>query len=768
MNRKVELLAPAGCPEGFYGAIHAGADAVYLGGRNFGARAYADNFTTQELVDCIRYAHLWGRKVYLTVNTLVKETEFPELFSYLQPVYEAGLDAVIVQDIGVMSFIQRYFSDLEIHVSTQMSITGKYGAKRLREMGAVRIVPAREISLAELKELKAESGLEVEAFIHGAMCYCYSGQCLFSSMLGGRSGNRGRCAQPCRLPYKVKLPGQSPTTDCYPLSLKDMCTIEYLPDLIEAGIDSFKIEGRMKKPEYTAGVTAIYREYIDRYYAGENRRVDWEDLQALGRLYLRSGRQSGYYFMRNGRQMVTLENPSYNGTGSEALLEDIRESFLRQRPRIKLSMKAEFRAGNPARLTLECTPPLTGELRVSVLGETVMPAQKQPVTEDNIRRQLGRLGDTVFCLEKMQVALDAGVFYPLKALNDLRRQAVEALEEALIAANHLPGSRGVCPREESIDSGQDHGIRKRKHVTAAEEDSCCSAECFHISLRTEEQLKALLDQVSGMAEPPEQVYLDAALVERAFAGRKETAAEQIRQLGRRGCHLAIALPPVMRSRDADFFDILWRIYGKHSGLFFGFLVRSMDNLGFLREKLREGVLDEYGKEAAPPAVYADASLYVWNLESLKTFDREGLNGFCLPFELNARDQKRLLEHNDLPCEKVVYGRIPLMVTANCITKTMDDCQQKRGETVSILIDRYKKRFPVVRECSYCMNTIYNSVPLSLHNEMENWRDQVDFRLDFTVEDERETAVALQYFMSGAKGEPPFGEYTTGHEKRGAE
>ena len=202
-GKKVELLAPAGSIDAFYGAIHAGADAVYLGGSRFGARAYADNFTEEELIRCIRYAHLFGRKVYLTVNTLVKESEFSELYGYLLPYYEAGLDGVIIQDLGVLSYIREHFPKLELHVSTQMTITGRYGAALLQQKGACRMVPARELSLKELVEIKQATGLEIEVFIHGAMCYCYSGQCLFSSILGGRSGNRGRCAQPCRLPYTV-------------------------------------------------------------------------------------------------------------------------------------------------------------------------------------------------------------------------------------------------------------------------------------------------------------------------------------------------------------------------------------------------------------------------------------------------------------------------------------------------------------------------------------------------------------------------------------
>ena len=779
MSRRVELLAPAGNPEGFYGAIHAGADAVYLGGKRFGARAYADNFTTEELIACIRYAHLWGRRVYLTVNTLVKESEFAELSPWLQPLYEAGLDGVIVQDIGVLCFIREHFPDMELHVSTQMTLTGKYGARLLKEMGAVRIVPARELSLAEIRELKKEAGLEVETFIHGAMCYCYSGQCLFSSILGGRSGNRGRCAQPCRLPYQVEQSGEI-TKACYPLSLKDMCTIEHIHDLIEAGIDSFKIEGRMKKPEYTAGVTAIYREYIDRYYAGESRRVDWQDLQALSRLYIRSERQNGYYFKRNGRDMVTLDSPSYGSEGSEELLEQIRESFLSDYPRMEIAMEADFSVGKPAKLTCILNPPHGEEMQVTMEGELVSPAEKQPVTEENIRRQLGKLGDTVFRAQRLQIHLEDGVFYPLGAINELRRQAVTKLEDALILHNQFP----VCRDMEAMDScaksghlamtGYGHASPdtvEAAHVSEAvgddePQDSHRADIRYHVSLRTEEQLNALVEAISGAPVPPELVYLDANLVYKAFVCWDGLLESRIRQLERYGCHMAIALPPILRSRDEQFLEAMWKVYTRNSDLFFGFLARSMDGLGFLWEMIRERAFDEFGVAVVPPAVYTDAGLYIWNRESLRCLS--GINGFCMPYELRAAEQWALLKGCDIPCEKIVYGRIPLMLAANCITNTTEGCRKGQGKDVSFLIDRYQKRFPVVRDCEHCTNIIYNSLPLSLHGELHKWAGKVDFRLDFTVEDGQETDRVLQYFMSGAEGNPPFGEYTTGHEKRGAE
>ena len=784
MDRRVELLAPAGNLDGFYGAIHAGADAVYLGGERFGARAYADNFTAEELLVCIRYAHIWGRRVYLTVNTLIKEAELAELVPYLQPLYEAGLDGVIVQDIGAFALIQERFPDMELHVSTQMTLTGRYGAELLRRMGAVRIVPARELDLAQIRELKEIAGMQVETFIHGAMCYCYSGQCLFSSILGGRSGNRGRCAQPCRLPYRVEREGHA-GQESYLLSLKDLCTVEHLPEFISAGIDSFKIEGRMKKPEYAAGVTAIYRKYIDKFYRGEDCHVTEEDLTALRTLYIRSGLQDGYYYRRNGRDMVTLESPSYSGN-DEALLAEIRARYLKERPRIGLKLQARFHVGQPARLTVTMAEGgAADKLQVSVTGDEVEAASKRPVDEENIRRQMGKTGDTMFRVDEMEIALDENAFYPLKSLNELRRQAVEEMENLLIRENGFPVSRqgGQAPED---------------NATPTFLKTCISAQSprgqFHVLCRTAQQWSALLEwmeevEASGLGTRrpgsdmalPRRVYLEAELLYRMHAEDKELFRERLGAFrekekdGAVGIRTIIALPPIIRSDDEPFLEELWGIYLQNKDVIQGFLARSMDGLGYLGE-----MIDKHG---AKPAVYTDAGLYVWNHESLRCLwklcrvdgdkdEASGANsllqGFCLPYELRAAEQRQLLAKCSLPCEKIVYGRIPLMVTANCIVNTAEGCRKNEPGEVSFLIDRYQKRFPVLRNCRHCMNIIYNSLPLSLHAGLDKWREAVDFRLDFTVEDARETARVLRYFLSGAKGDLPYTEYTTGHEKRGVE
>ena len=310
---RCELLAPAGSYETMLVAFNAGADAVYVGGQKFGARAFAGNFNEEELVKAISYAHMFDKKLYLTVNTLIKEEEFSQLYDYIKPYYEAGLDAVIVQDIGVLKFIAGNFTDLPIHCSTQMTITGEEFGKVLAENKSVtRIVTPRELNLAEIKKMYTVTGLEIESFVHGALCYCYSGQCLLSSIIGARSGNRGRCAQPCRLTFSN---AEQKVDNKHLLSPKDLCTLEILPEIIETGVYSLKIEGRMKKPEYVASVVAIYRKYIDRYLKNgkKNYKVIQEDIDTLKDIYNRGGFTDGFYKRQNGSEMMTINRPNHCG-----------------------------------------------------------------------------------------------------------------------------------------------------------------------------------------------------------------------------------------------------------------------------------------------------------------------------------------------------------------------------------------------------------------------------------------------------------------------
>ena len=732
MSNKVELLSPAGDMEGFYGAIHAGADAVYLSGKQFGARAYADNFSEEEILEAIRYAHLFGKKVYLTVNTLVKEFEMDKLFLFLKPLYEAGLDAVIVQDFGVLHFIRENFPHLDIHASTQMTITGKFGCEVLLEQGASRVVPARELSLSEIAEIKKTVPVELECFIHGAMCYCYSGQCLFSSFLGERSGNRGRCAQPCRLPY-----GIDGKNELYPLSLKDMNTLEYIPQLIEAGIDSFKIEGRMKKPEYTAGITSVYRKYIDQYYKKQWAGVSARDRELLANLYTRSETESGYYFRHNGKEMVTLSKPSYNENDIK-VLNEIKGRYLSGKKKLPISMQAEFKTGHPCQMVLS----FDGH-SVTVFGEEVLPAKNRPLSEEEITKQLKKLGDSPFMLQSFSVSADNNIFLPVKSINELRRNGLNALWREIIEANGFQAGR-VAHSEPIWNDLESMGEEKPQVLS----------ETYHVSLQTVEQLRALKEVLAQFSLPVQRIYISTSLLN-DYEQEVIDLASQIA-----GKTLWIALPYITRKENLADLERVYVFYSVHSDLFGGFLIRNQEQYGFFKDKLPVHFLA------------LDHNMYIWNRECA-AFWKNKVSGYCLPLELKWDEQKDLFSKTKdvYFVEKMIYGYVPMMQSANCILRTTHTCQQGKPKKKDYIIlkDRYQKEFFVYLNCRECYNTIYNTVPLSLHKEIGRWSDKAALRLDFTLETKKQTEEILLYFMTQHRNDKlPYHDYTTGHENRGVE
>lgn len=736
--KQVELLAPAGNYEALEGAICAGADAVYLAGNRFGARAYADNFTEEELCKGIRMAHIYGRRIYLTVNILVKEAELPELVTFLQPLYEAGLDGVIVQDLGAVQVFRRYFPHLPVHASTQMTITGPEGARFLKEQGICRVVPARELSLKEIRRIREETGIEVETFIHGAMCYCYSGQCLFSSILGGRSGNRGRCAQPCRLPYTMKN-----QKECYPLSMKDMCTIEILPELIEAGIDSFKIEGRMKKPAYAAGVTSIYRKYIDLYYSGQPYEVAEADREFLSSLYIRSEVGEGYYHQKNGRNMITLSSPAYSKT-SEQVLETIENQYLKQNRKIEIDATISLQKGEPGVLFLT-----DGNVQASAIGSIPQEALKQPLREEDVRKQMNKLGNTSFKIRDLQILMDKDIFVPVRALNDLRREAVIHLEEERIRENGFSCQRHV--EEESVycssmDPLSGKGVREKlRHRNRY-------PEMLDVYVSTKEQFYALSEQLDikkRQSLPIRRIYLDYALLD----GKDISSDAQEQWAGR----LFLAGPYVIREHNRR--DLSKLEAALRGGCFAGLLFRNLETYAYMKK-----VLPDYN-------LIPDQNLYFWNHETVQFWESR-ITEYTLPVEENQSEWKELLAKtpDTMEAAALVYGYLPMMVTANCIESTLKSCRHEAG--ICVLTDRYKTSFPVLHNCRSCYNIIYNSVPLSLHTLVEKGMQGITaYRLDFTTENGDETVSVVRYFadlLSGTDRKPPYQEYTTGHIKRGVE
>ncbi|RKM57020.1 U32 family peptidase [Butyrivibrio sp. X503] len=776
---KVELLAPAGGYETMVGAFNAGADAIYLGGSKFGARAYADNFDRDQVLDAVSYAHLHGKKIYMTVNTLVKEREFGELYDFMLPYAEKNLDGVIVQDLGVMRFIRDEFPGIELHASTQQTVTGVYGARLLKELGCCRVVPARELSLEEMKAIREKADIEVEAFIHGAMCYCYSGACLFSSMVGTRSGNRGRCAQPCRLPYTSDVFSSKSKEEQYPLSLKDMCTIDMIPELIEAGIDSFKIEGRMKKPEYAAGVTALYRKYIDLYYAEPDKKheVSKDDMEMLKSLYLRTGISSGYYHKHNGKEMVTISSPAYNGT-KEEVLNKVKEQYLGKELKIKCDIFCKLKLSEKAELIMNVNR--DGEfISKTVVGNEVQAASKRPMDEESAKKQLERLGNTPFEAESIEITIDdnntgKGIFMPVSELNELRRKLCEEMEEELL--------RGYG-KSASYNKNNTYGNNEPDDKRACEVGVSGKDTDVHVLVHTKAQLEALKDILvkikygditEGRANTVSRVYLESDLLLNSdiLAILKATAFSKVEVIA--------ALPYVTREESFDgSCDISFMADG-FDGTIDGLLVRNLEQLGLLKGK-------DYKKK-----VILDYGVYTWNAEAasllseLKRSDESSfVSEIAVPYELTIHEAsetvRKVKAQTGFPVSYNVYGHVPMMISAGCIKKTLDKCSgffHENHHEKMLLTDRMGNKMPVTTNCRNCYNIIWNANPTALFNKMDDLYDKRlfdHFRIDLTVED-KETALDILRvgICSGDKEhrrslmQRNQNRFTTGHYKRGVE
>ena len=802
MKDRVEILAPAGSMECLKAAIAAGADAVYTGGALFGARAYAHNLTEEELLEAIDYVHLHGRRLYLTVNTLIKDREMEkQMYDYLLPYYRQGLDAVIVQDIGLFRFIRKHFPDLPIHASTQMTLTGVDGAKFLEKEGAQRIVTSRELSMAEVKKIADETELEIESFVHGALCYCYSGQFLFSSFIGGRSGNRGQCAQPCRLLYRTPE-AKRPQ---YLLSLKDICTLELIPEMIESGIYSFKIEGRMKKPEYAAAVAFQYRKYADLYlkyyeecpaeedpaaYAMKKYRVREEDRQMLLDLYNRGGFHTGYYHTQNGREMISLNRPNHAGvpavkvlakkgrnvtakaltdlypqdiielpmrkgrekadnytckdavrkgmnvqilvfadtpfkrdeiwmrTRNSTLIDTLREEFVNGKIKERICGTFRLYPQEKATLTVKCR-----DAEITVAGEKAQEALSQPMSRERIEKQLRKTGNTEFEFSFLKVEIGEKVFLPMQSLNELRREALETLEKV------------IC--EKYRRSGEVKDSEEDKTELSMEEEVLSG---WTASVRTAEQMEVILEE-----EAIGRIYVDCTMFPRIW--EKDSYVEWITKVHAAGKEIYLVMPYIFRERTRKQYEAAYnRIF--RAG-WDGILIANYESFAFLKEHGYTG------------RIMTDYNLYEFNQESRKFWKEKGVFEFTAPVELTERELQDLRVKDG---EVIVYGYLPMMISAGCIQKTTRGCLKKSGQTT--ITDRYRNPFVVKNECDYCYNILYNYVPLYLGDRMEEVY-QIGpgrIRLMFTTERQQEVRQILSAYFEGK--ELPEGTYTRGHWKRG--
>lgn len=703
-NKDFELLAPAGNLEILKGVIESGADAVYVGGSMFGARAYANNFTEEELLEAIDFAHLRGVKVYLTVNTLIKNSELSKLYDYLLVYYKRGLDAVIVQDIGVVKAIHEYFPSMEIHTSTQMTVTGADGVRFLSQFGVTRVVMAREVSLAEMKRIHEETGMELEAFVHGALCYSYSGQCLFSSILGGRSGNRGRCAQPCRLPYTVE--GKK---DEYILSLKDMCGIKAFDKLHDAGVYSLKIEGRMKQLEYACGVVKYYRSYIDSMKPVTD--ADYDRIKALGN---RCGFTDRYYFDHNGSDMVTYVKPNFVSNAAEPSPE-----------KRKLSIEGELvlREGEPGSLTVK-----RGDVTYKASIEPVSAALKAPLDKKAAIDRINKTGDTDFEFSHIKAQIGENVFVPNGALNKLRRDAISGLCDKLLKkyyrndARYADMSRLTVLPEHVVksDAAHDEAINDYTTIcscmTRAQLDTLISYECFDV------------------------FYLDFDMYDRNTLIQQ--FSDDVKCFTKRNKKVYLMLPTIFRADSSDYFVSIAKELDKVS--FEGFVVKNYEEL-YLTENLFTG-----------KKVILDHNMYTFNDVSKSAFFEHGVSGDTVPLELNSRE---IMHRNNIGSQMIVYGYYPLMTTANCVHKNTKGCDKK--QKLIYLKDRYNKSFAVCNNCKECYNTIYNSLPTMLTKNISKLKEAGirSFRYSFTIETPKQIKAVMDDKVA---------EYTNGHYKRGVE
>ena len=691
----IELLSPAGSRDALIAAVQSGADAVYMGFGSFNARRNAQNFTDEEFARAVAYCHLRGVKVYLTLNTLLTDRELSAAADALRRASDMGVDAVLIQDWGVFTLAREVAPDLPVHASTQMSLFTLGGARLAAQLGMERVVLARELSRKDIAAICDGCDAEVEVFVHGALCMCYSGQCAMSALIGQRSGNRGTCAQPCRLPYGVN----GPCAGDHPLSLKDANLSAHLRELEEMGVTCLKIEGRMKRPEYVAVVTAIYRRLLD-----EHRLPTRQEAQQLEAAFSRSGFTDGYYRGEKGPHM--LGTRPENARWPEDLFAAARQEYENAEHRANaVSMRCTVRTGEPATLTAE-----SRGIAVTVSGPVPEAARNRAITAEELRTRLGKTGGTAFIPDAIHTDVDEGLALSAGAVNGLRRQALEELTDRL---SRRP-VHGVWPRRTATEEP----LPPCETSTAPPQLTC--------SIARADQLTAEL------AENTEAVYIPLDLLDTMelapFAGKTKLFA---------------VLPRVYRTEDETAFRHRLENTPELTGAVVG-------NLGHL--PIVAGL---------PLEVRGDFGLNVFNSRSLLFLRERGLQSATVSFELRHQQVRDLTKY--LPCEAIVYGRLPLMITENCAAANRTGCTHGQGCT---LTDRTGADFPVL--CAYgCRNEIQNSRVLFLADKPEYRNCGLAYaRLRFTTESPEECLAVLRRYLGQTDWTPA--DFTRGLFYRGVD
>ena len=703
-----ELLAPAGGREALVAAVQSGADAVYMGFGAFNARRSARNFSDEEFRAAVSYCHLRGVKVYLTLNTLVTDRELPLLADAARVASACGVDAILVQDWGVLDTLRSLIPDVPLHASTQMSLHTLSGVQEAARLGMTRAVLARELNRGEIAEICKKSPIEIEAFVHGALCMCYSGQCEMSAVIGRRSGNRGACAQPCRLPY-----GFSGKANAHPLSLKDACLAPFVPEMQDMGVACLKIEGRMKRPEYVAAVTEIYARLLREYRAPTT-----DEQKRLALAFSRDGFTEGYYRGARGREMFGTWPE--NARWPEDWFGELRARYEKEDLRlVPLTFDCLIRTGEPMRLRAEDAD---GH-RVTVTGNVPEAARNRALTAEEVEARLKKTGGTAFTVDFCAVTLDDGLAVSAGALNALRREALSQMEALRTAAPERRAFGFVPP-------------------TAVKNSA--EKPLLTVSLHRAAQLSEELIALS-----PARVYLPVELLPQLdlapYRGRTDFFA---------------LLPRIYRTQDEPVLRALLE-----DGVKKGVTGVSIANLGHL--SLVRGL---------DITLHGDWALNVYNSAALSFWKKEGLSSACASFELRDAQLRDLSKC--LPCEAIVYGRLPLMVTENCLNANESGCRYFQERPASVpadgacastpeLTDRRGEHFPVLRAWG-CRSEIENGKILYLADKARDWQS-LGLRyacLRFTTESPEDCVRMLRAYQGEAVDAPE--NITRGLFYRGAE
>jgi len=780
---KVEILAPAGSMESLFAAINKGADAVYLGGNKFSARAYASNFNNDDMIKAVDYAHSYGVKIYVTLNTILKENEIEEAVRYVGFLYEIGVDALIIQDLGLFKRIKEEYSEFELHASTQMTIHNGEGALFFKDKGFHRIVLSRELSLDEIKYISKDLGIETEIFVHGALCVSYSGQCLMSSMIGGRSGNRGRCAQPCRMEYKIKGK-ETEYKKAYILSPKDTCTIENIDDIINTGTYSLKIEGRMKRPEYVAGVVENYKKAIDKCLYNKEFNVN-KGKKELMQLFNRGGFSTAYLYENLGSDLITFDNPKNAGVylgkvdinGEVTLKEnislgdgfrykdkgfninkitldnqEIKEASIGMKVKIypnnykngdhlyKSSDKKLFESLEDALkpynrkigLKAEVLFKVGENLKINIsylgkdyefLGDIVQKAEKKPLDKERIKEALMKSGETPFKIEKVKFIDFEEGFIRVADLNNLRREALENIQKSITKSYRR---RRPINEKKVLDD-----INKNNYIDIL-------YQCI-----TREQLSTLINE--GIKEIAVDVF---------SRDKDAIRISDIKELYDKNINVYLKIPNIIKSEYSKVVKIIEKVKPYIKGLV----------------TVNYGIIRKYQKDLF---IIGDYKLNIINSSALKFYQKE-VNIPTLSLELNRKEIKAMLKTNKGNVQGILYGKTELMVSEYCPIgstfggrATKKECNLACTKDEFTLTDRMNENFRVMTDI-FCRSYILNSQPINMIEEKE---DLVDlginsFRVEFRDESKEEVLKVLR-MIKGIE-QIDNSSYTKGHYRRGIE